>query len=82
LFRFYGYFAAAYGTIWFGMVVIAVLGRKHVNAGEFGLWGFPVIALFYAAIRIGSANDLEAEVWELRQRVQELEEQLEEDRHP
>lgn len=80
MFRFYGHFAAAYGTIWLGMLLIAVLGRKHVNAGEFGLWGFPVIALFYALIRSGSANDLEDEVWELRQRVQELEEQLGEER--
>jgi hypothetical protein len=78
--RFYGYFAAAYGAIWFSMVVIAVLWRKHVNAGEFGLWGFPIIALFYAVIRSGSANGLEAEVWELRQRVQELEERLGEER--
>jgi len=50
--NFYGRFAAAYGTCWLLMVVLAVVTQSHIDAGVFGLVGFPLIALFYAVIRI------------------------------
>jgi hypothetical protein len=49
--RFYGHFAAAFGTFWFCLFVAAVVTQSHVNAGTFGMCGFPVLALVYAALR-------------------------------
>ena len=37
--QFYGHFAAAYGTIWFALMAVAVVSQSHVNAGAFGLYG-------------------------------------------
>jgi hypothetical protein len=70
--KFYGHFAAAYGTIWLVLVGFALIMQSHIDAGAFGLLGFPVIALIYASIRIASArspNELEL----LRRRVAQLE---------
>ncbi|HZZ26542.1 MAG TPA: hypothetical protein VFE46_00940 [Pirellulales bacterium] len=50
LIRFYGHFAAAYGTIWL-IFVLSALFSNHVETGEFGLYGFPAIALAYAVVR-------------------------------
>jgi len=55
--RFYGHFAAAYGTIWLVLLVVAVLSHDHINAGAFGLFGFPLIAFIYAAYRTSSEPD-------------------------
>jgi hypothetical protein len=74
--RFYGHFAAAYGTIWFCIMLAAVLTQSHINAGEFGLWGFPVIALVYALLRCSSPDSQEAEIEALRKRVRLLESRL------
>jgi hypothetical protein len=46
--RFYYHFAAMFGTIWFLMTFIAVVGQTSVNAGSFGLYGFPLISLLFA----------------------------------
>src|SRR5262245_11525040 len=74
--RFYGYFAAAYGTFWFVMFLCFVVTRKNVNAGEFALYGFPVMAFFYALLRSAAARDPDAEIEYLEQRIEWLEEQL------
>ncbi len=78
--RFYGHFAAAYGTIWLAMMFVAVAGQTHVNAGEFGLYGFPVIAALYACIRLASdsspaqsSGSQAAEVRALRRRLDRME---------
>jgi hypothetical protein len=34
--RFYGHFAAAYGTLWFILMLAVVFSQSHINAGEFG----------------------------------------------
>lgn len=74
--RFYGYFAAAYGTIWFCLMLAAVVTQSHINAGPFGLYGFPVIAFVYALLRSAGASADADETEFLRRRVQWLEEQL------
>jgi hypothetical protein len=73
MFRFYGYFAAAYGTIWFCLMLAAVVTQSHINAGAFGLYGFPVIALIYAIIRSLAASGQASELDFLRERVRRLE---------
>jgi hypothetical protein len=49
--RFYEHFAAAYGTMWLVVVLLAVITQSHIETGLFGLIGFPIIALIYAAVR-------------------------------
>lgn len=55
--RFYGHFAAAYGTCWLVVVGAAVLFQTHINTGLFGLVGFVVIAVIYAAMRMAARAD-------------------------
>jgi hypothetical protein len=38
--RFYGYFAAAYGTFWLCLFVAAVVTQRRIDAGPFGFFGF------------------------------------------
>ena len=73
--KFYGHFAAAYGTIWLLLLGLSVITQSHINAGPFGLFGFPIIALFYALIRLGADQSANEVRW-LRQRVAELEQEL------
>jgi len=73
--KFYGHFAAAYGTIWLAMVCVALVTQKHINAGQFGMFGFPVIAFFYALLRMASDNSSSEVLW-LRERVAVLEDEL------
>jgi hypothetical protein len=53
--KFYGHFAAAYGTIWFFLMLFAVLTQSRIDALLFGLIGFPIIALIYACIRMAAS---------------------------
>ncbi len=46
---YYTRFFSAYGTLWLAGLVIAIFAHSHINAGWFGVVGFPVIALIYAA---------------------------------
>ena len=55
--RFYGHFAAAYGTIWL-IFVLSIAFNGHAETGEFGLYGFPVIALVYALLRLSITHKL------------------------
>ena len=48
---FYTYFSSAYGTLWFAMFVFSFLNQSRVQTGEFGYYGFPIIALIYAFYR-------------------------------
>jgi hypothetical protein len=71
--KFYGHFAACYGTFWALMMTAAVIGQTHINAGAFGLWGFPVLALLYACCK---TNTVDTEVL-LQKRIYELEDTIE-----
>ena len=65
---FYRDFAAAYGTCWLVLMTLAVVGRQHIDAGEFGFYGFLILSLLYAFIR-GPQRREEAE---LRERARRL----------
>lgn len=52
---FYGHFAAAYGTCWLFIVVLSLVTGSTVSTGQFGMWGFPLLAGFYAAVRLAAA---------------------------
>ena len=73
--RFYGHFAAAYGTLWLLLFLAALLSQSHIDAGEFGFFGFPILAIFYAVLRVMGAGGKSSEVAELRERVAHLETQ-------
>jgi len=73
--KFYGHFAAAYGTIWLFMLGLSLITQSHINAGAFGLFGFPIISFVYAFIQRG-ADQSPSEIRLLRQRVAELEQEL------
>lgn len=76
MFRFYGYFAAAYGTFWFCLFVAALVSQKHINAGPFGFYGFPIIAFLYALFRSLAASDPSREIAFLKQHIRCLQVQL------
>lgn len=60
--RFYGHFAAAYGTLWLVMLFIAFVTQSHIDTGLFGLVGFPIIALIYATARMVVMSEALADV--------------------
>lgn len=78
--RFFELWCAGYGLIWALMLTVALLGNSHIDAGEFGLFGFPVIALVYAFVRWPQINadgrgpsrveSLEREVRALQRRLE------------
>lgn len=74
--RFYGYFAAAYGTFWFCLMVLAVVKQAHINAGGFGFFGFPILAFLYALLRISAAPPSDSDVEFLKERIRWLEAEL------
>lgn len=76
--RFYGYFAAAYGTIWLVLMLAALLTQSSIDAGAFGLFGFPIIALVYAFIRASGERTERDDVARLRERLSRLEGEFEE----
>jgi hypothetical protein len=63
---FYGYFAMAFGTCWFVLLSLAVILQTHIDAGYFGLIGFPVISIIYASIMRRRKTDLEYEYEQLQ----------------
>ena len=56
---FYQHFAVAYGTFWLLMLLAAFATQSNINAGEFGLFGFPIMALAYAFFRFNADNTAE-----------------------
>jgi hypothetical protein len=49
--RFYGHFAAAYGTCWLALLAFALLTQSHIEGGPIALFGFPVVSFWYALYR-------------------------------
>ena len=54
--KFYGHFAAAFGTCFLVMFLLAIVSQSHIDAGEFGFFGFPIISLIYAVFRMSSTK--------------------------
>lgn len=52
--NFWLHFSSAYGTIWFVLFFIAIITQTKIETGEFGLYGFPIIAGFYAWYKINA----------------------------
>jgi len=50
--KFWLHFTSGYGFMWIVVMLVAVLTQSHVNTGEFGLIGFPIISAIYAFVRI------------------------------
>jgi hypothetical protein len=57
-------------------MLYAVVTQTFVKTGEFGLYGFPVIAFFYALLRSAAARDPDAEIEHLEDRIDRLEKRL------
>jgi hypothetical protein len=71
--RFYGHFAAAYGTCWLAMLVAALVLGSNVNAGAVGFFGFPAVSFIYA---VGRRRRDASETEVLKTRIRVLEGQL------
>lgn len=71
--RCYVHFAAAYGTFWLLIMVAAVIGQTHIDAGLFGMIGFPIIAGVYAVIRTNQPTAEGEELTRLRRQIERME---------
>jgi hypothetical protein len=70
--RFYEHFACAYGTIWLLLLACSFAIQEHIDAGAFGLFGFPVIALIYAFVRRSSDKRNSDEIAAIRGELDDL----------
>ena len=57
--RFYGHFAAAYGTCWLLLFLCALVTQSRINLGELGFFGFPAISAVYAYFKFKANPRLE-----------------------
>ncbi|MCZ6690973.1 MAG: hypothetical protein O7H41_15390 [Planctomycetota bacterium] len=71
--RSYEHFAAAYGTCWLVVLMVALAGQTHIETGLVGLLGFPIVGLVYACIRYAQTNARIEEFQDLRDRISKLE---------
>lgn len=71
--RFYLHFAAAYGTFWIVLMSLALIGQMHIDAGVFGLVGFPIIAGVYSALRSQNPTREDQEIQRLQRKIAKLE---------
>jgi len=49
---FWTYFTSAYGMIWMLLLFCSFLSETYIDAGVFGLVGFPIMAAIYAGLRV------------------------------
>jgi len=49
--RFYGHFAAAYGSCWLLLFLMALITQSRINLGGLGFFGFPIGSAAYAFLR-------------------------------
>lgn len=59
---FWTYFTSGYGTLWLVLLGLGLVTQSHIDAGLFGLIGFPTIAVVYALIRRSRDNEVDAVV--------------------
>jgi hypothetical protein len=74
--RFYGHFAAAYGTFLFLAWLAALVESSHVIVDAFWAVVFPAFALVYALFRTLATSGSSGEIARLRERVAMLEDAL------
>ncbi len=63
--RFYGHFAAAYGSCWLILFLAAFITQSHINLGELGFFGFPAISFVYAYLRYKGNSKLDNAILEI-----------------
>jgi hypothetical protein len=74
--KWWGHFAAAYGTFWAALLSLALLTQSHINTAEFGLYVVPVLCAVYATWRKSQPDEslrLRAEVAALSARLSQYE---------
>jgi hypothetical protein len=57
--KFYGHFAAAYGSCWLLLFLYAIATQSRINLGELGMYGLPAISAVYAYFRFKGNPRLE-----------------------
>ena len=77
--KFYYDFAAAYGTLWLLMLLLAILTQSKIQLGTIGFFGFPAISLVWAVIMMSSRktsnpNDITSD-----QKLREIRKKIEQD---
>ena len=50
--KFYGHFAAAYGSLWIFFFLLAFITQSHIHLGACGFFGFPLVSAVYAHLRM------------------------------
>jgi hypothetical protein len=74
--QFYFDFASVYGTCWLVMMTVALVTNSHINAGAFGMYGFPLLGLLYAgwatSRRSTDKSEVAHEIEKLRREVAHL----------
>ncbi|MFN6196182.1 MAG: hypothetical protein ACK58T_42805 [Phycisphaerae bacterium] len=74
--QFYFDFASVYGTCWLVVMTVALVTNSHVNAGPFGMYGFPFLGLVYAgwaaSRRSTGRSEVAHEIQKLRREVTHL----------
>ena len=63
--RFYGHFAAVYGSCWLIMFLVAFVTQSYINLGELGFFGFLAISLGYAYLRYKGNKRLDNTILEI-----------------
>jgi hypothetical protein len=57
--KFYGHFAAAFGSLWIFFFLIALVTQSRINLGSLGFIGFPIASAVYAHLRMKGDPGLE-----------------------
>lgn len=65
------HFTSCYGSIWLVMLTYSIFTQNHVNVGEFGVWGFPLISLVYAFLKLFFTNNYEKKYYDLKREHEE-----------
>jgi len=73
---FYRDFAAAYGTCWLVMLILALVSQSNIQTGAFGVFGFPVIGLIWAFVKWGMSKSHDDRDQLLDRRIRRLERDL------
>jgi hypothetical protein len=62
---------AGYGGLWFLMLFFALISQSHIDAGAFGLFGFPVVAIIYGILR---GNAIKGRIQDTAKSIESLKE--------
>ncbi len=60
--KFYAHFAAAYGSCWLVLFMVAFITQSRIDLGELGFFGFPAISVVYAYYRFNGNPQLESAI--------------------